>query len=331
MINGRVWSVMADGDSFVAVGSRADGAPAAWTSADGWSWHEHAVPEPNAEIRDIDPSGYLGSTMGGLVKWGDTIFSFGTLIGPADGRGVVAWRSHDGATWEVIESTSALFTRGYAITGVVAADDGLLALEHGFAWPSGRTWRWRPETSWVAGWNGDGRVSLHNAAWDGSRFVMIGSLFCDDYAEMGGIWTSVDGDAWTDVTPPQAHDLRMDYVIAMPGGGFIVRGSGADAVVAWRSDDGRSWSRMTLPEDAGSAAGNLMTLGQQLVATYVGDDHARAWLSHDGLTWSGPFVWPLSNPGPAAANEDGTIVMFGAGPGSPDGEPATILIRGRPR
>lgn len=62
------------------------------------------MPDPNPELRETD--GFIGSVMGPMAKWGDTWFSFGTVIGCCDGRGVLAWRLTDGGAWEVIESQS---------------------------------------------------------------------------------------------------------------------------------------------------------------------------------------------------------------------------------
>ncbi len=312
--DGTPVAILAGADGWVAVGASETGAPAAWTSSDALAWTAHAVPDPNPELRETD--GFIGSVMGPIAKWGDTWFSFGTVIGCCDGRGVLAWRSNDGQAWEVIESRSPLFTDGYYVQQVLAHDDGLLAREVGFAVPSSRIWSWTPEASWVAsdlGGTGEGSAPVHltGLAWDGERFVAVGAPFRGhDAPPTGGVWVSMDGNRWETIDVPAMSSAELGSVVAVPGGGFLAIGEHDGLTVAWGSADGDIWEARSLPEDAGLAASHVFAAGDVLLALGFGDDRTAAWISSDGISWGTPAVLPpLGVTGVVAGNANQVVII----------------------
>lgn len=324
-------AILADMGRWVAVGASETGAPTAWTSTDAVAWTPHAVPDPNAALREQD--GFVGSVMGPMAKWGDTWFSFGTVIGCCDGRGVLAWRSTDGQAWEVIESESALFTDGYYVEQLLAHDDGLLAREIGFPLYSSRTWFWTPESSWMPSDLGDfeqGRspVLLTGLAWDGERFVALGGPFRGDYdaPPTGGVWVSVDGRDWEAIEVPSMSTTELGSVVAVPDGGFLTIGQEDGVPVAWASADGRTWEARSLPEDAGLAASHFFEAGDVLIALGFADDRTAAWISSDGIAWGAPAAMPPLDVTRVVAGSENHIVVIGRERTS-DGSGPFLLFR----
>jgi hypothetical protein len=328
---GNPVAILADADQWVAVGASEDGAPTAWTSSDAVTWTPRAVPDPNPALREVD--GFVGSVMGPMAKWGDTWFSFGTVIGCCDGRGVLAWRSTDGQTWEVIESQSPLFTDGYYIQQLVAHDDGLVAREIGFPVWSSRVWSWTPQDSWTASDLGDfdhGRTPLllTGMAWDGERLVAVGGPFRGDYdaPPIGGVWVSPDGKRWEAIEVPSMSTAELGSVVAVPGGGFLATGQQDSVVSAWGSADGRTWEARSLPEVAGLTASHVVEAGDVLVALGFAEDRTAAWVSSDGIAWGAPAVLPpLDETRMVAGNADQVVIV--GRERTPDGSGSTILFR----
>jgi hypothetical protein len=286
--DGRVVSVRAGPDGFVAVGAdSAEGAPTAWTSPDGTTWSAHEVPDPNAALRE---EGFVGSVMGQLARWGDTTFSFGTIVGAADGRGVIAWRSRDGTAWEVIESQSELFRDGYFVGRLIAHDDGLVAIEHRFAQYTDRIWTWTPATSWMVGPFSDpndlsSRTLLNDIAWDGQRFVAVGGPYSGDHEAqpVGGVWVSSDAQTWAAAAPAELAEATLERVVPIAGGGFLVTGTIAEGPMAWRSTDGNDWQAVDLPTDPGVEGIRVFATDEALLALGFAPDRTLVWRSLDGV------------------------------------------------
>ena len=328
---GNPVAILADAGGWVAVGASETGAPAAWTSSDAVKWTPHPVPDPNAEMREKD--GFIGSVMGPMAKWGDTWFSFGTVIGCCDGRGVLAWRSTDGQAWEVIQSESPLFTDGYYVQQLVAHDGGLVAREIGFPLYSSRAWSWTPEDSWVASdlggfEDGASPVLLTGLAWDGQRFVAVGGPFRGDYdaPPTGGVWLSLDGKRWETTEVPTMSTAQLDSLVALRGGGFLAIGQQDGVPVAWGSADGRTWEARSLPEDAGLAATQVFQAGDALLALGFGDDRTAAWISVDGLSWGAPAALPPLDATRVVAGSADHVVIIGR-ERTQDGSGSMVLLR----
>lgn len=83
---GSVSAISGDGSRFVAVGTGTDGV-SSWTSSDGITWEEHDVPERS--FGQIGDGIELTASMGGLIRLGDTLYSFGgmTFMDSATGAG----------------------------------------------------------------------------------------------------------------------------------------------------------------------------------------------------------------------------------------------------
>ncbi len=124
--DGRVWTVhrrdpaftdasasavVAGGPGVVAVGGRADGTFAAWTSPDGTTWTSAVPPTGSA------PTGVARD----VVHAGSSLVAVGK-----DGADAAVWTSADGAAWVRVPSGDAL--KGGAMNRVIVAGDTLVAV-----------------------------------------------------------------------------------------------------------------------------------------------------------------------------------------------------------
>lgn len=293
--DGVALEVIADGDTWVAVGRALERGPAAWTSSDARTWARAEVVDPQPD--DTFP----GSTLGPTVRLGESLLSFGTFIGCCDGRGVLGWRSTDGMSWEVIQSDSPLFRTGYLVTGLAVGDPALVAIEGGYSGYSGRIWRWTEETSWIeatpgtAGTDQPSGIQFEDVLWAEGRFVAVGSR--GDPLGAGPVtatsWTSSDGETWEESMPvAELADALLLQVAARPGGGFVALGLDDGArygvngdPVAFTSPDGLAWTPAEAPSaepvarpvEILSVDGGLVAIGSR-ADTVI-------WTSADGLSW----------------------------------------------
>ena len=125
--DGQPAEILVDGETWIAVGWSSERGPGAWTSNDGTSWAAAEVVDPQPDDT------FRGAGLGPTVRLGDTLLSYGTFVGCCDGRGIHAWRSADGTSWDVLESDSPLFETGYVINELVVGDPALVAVEGRFA------------------------------------------------------------------------------------------------------------------------------------------------------------------------------------------------------
>ena len=315
--SGQAHAVAVDGARLVAVGATADGS-AAWTSPDGETWEQHAVPQSNVlqEYREIGEPGV--DFMGPLARLGDTLFSFGTFFAyDGDILQPLGWRSADGTKWEFIESENAFFAQGGAIQELVSGDPGLLALTRGpVVEYGGQIWLWTAETSWVqttpmrtADPGTSGAEILDavwaDAVWADEKFVAVGVAASLDPATpsewrtWASSWVSTDGRRWQASPPSEDREASMMHAVSpLPGGGFVAVGcsgctiqEGPGTPAAWMSLDGLTWTPVALPADFEGVASGVLQLGSGLLA--IGDaPHGTAtWTSADGLSWqAGPVL-----------------------------------------
>src|SRR5918994_5625360 len=213
--DGQPAELILDGETWVAAGWASERGPAAWTSSDAQTWLPADVvdPQPTEQFR--------GSGLGPTVRLGDSLLSFGTFIGCCDGRGVLGWRSGDGTSWEVIESDSPLFERGYLIREVAVGDPALVAVEIQYGEFSGRLWRWTEEASWVettpgAGSDEPSGIEPNDVIWAEGRFVPVrarGEPILNRKPPIGASWSSEDGQTWQESTPvPELEGVRLTTV-----------------------------------------------------------------------------------------------------------------------
>jgi hypothetical protein len=174
------------GNDLVAVGSDLR----AWTSGDGLAWHP--VTAAAAAINETFISG-VTSVDGALVAWGQAH--------DGDAYPPVTLRSTDGQGWEVggVEpGFDGFMSEG--ILDVVAADGVVVAVGHGLTgeagspppptavWTSADGLAWSPAALLPAGSSG----ALGHLAWDGGRFVALGTVIAASTS-----WWSADGRVWT--------------------------------------------------------------------------------------------------------------------------------------
>ena len=185
-------AVVAGGPGFVAVG-RDRSSAGVWTSSDGVTWtrtedSDLTVAAGPAAIDDV------AAGPGGFLAIGEAGFD-GSRYQPGTGRRPVAWLSFDGIEWERVADD--VFGDDFRLVQVVAGDPGFLVVGENEAGtvlrtsPDGRTWE--DITARVIS---DSPVDFSEAAWDGSRFVVVG---LDDAA---GVWVArgVEG-PWQFVGP----------------------------------------------------------------------------------------------------------------------------------
>jgi hypothetical protein len=166
----------------------------------------------------------------------------------------------------------------------------------GYEWPGWHALSWRSAdgSTWLLTDLGEGDGTFMNAVAAGpSVLVAVGR---DENA--AAVWTSADdGACWTRARSPSFEDpahLRMDAVVAVPGG-FLAGGSsgpdiGRRTARLWSSPDGRSWAPLSLPDatDArvtgiASAAGRTVVVGTRGTEREPGG--SIVWVSDDGRTW----------------------------------------------
>lgn len=318
--DGQPSEVIVDGETWVAVGWATERGPAAWTSSDARTWERAEVIDP------LPDEMFRGSGLGPTIRLGDSLLSYGTFIGCCDGRGVLGWRSVDGARWEVIESESPLFEKGYFVSGLALGEPALVAIEHQFAQFAGRIWRWTETTSWVETTPGAGSgegsgLHLQDIVWADGRFVIVGMRGNFDLARpiTATSLISTDGETWQEAPPnSEFEDVQLLEVAPMPGGGFITLGTDDAAnggtngeLVAFTSPDGLTWTAADPPAGRGTIPIEILPIEGGLVA--IGRDAYPAtlvWTSADGLSWTD--AGRLDRAPIAAAALGDKIVVFAA-------------------
>ena len=329
--DGEPEELMVDGETWVAVGWSAERGPGAWTSPDAREWERAEVVDPQPDDT------FRGAGLGPTVRLGDSLLSFGTFIGCCDGRGIHAWRSADGRSWEVIESDSPLFETGYVVTELVVGDPALVAVEGRYAGFTGRFWRWTEETSWVettpgtAGTEDPSGIQTEDVAWADGRFVVVGTRG-DPMAPgpvTGTSWTSADGQSWEESSPGgELESIALLQVAPMPGGGFAALGaseaggSGNDGVpVAFTSPDGLSWTPVKAPPAEPNVRpteiimvdGGLVALGSDMTTTTF------VWTSADGNSWTDAGRLDFVPMAAAALGDQLVVITADYDPAEPDG------------
>ena len=311
----QVTEIYADGDTWIAGGWDADDGPAAWTASDARTWVRSDV-----ENQKPDET-FGGPRLGPITRLGESLLSFGTMIGAGDGRGVYGWRSLDGTRWEAIESASPLFVNGYFVHEIAAGDPALVAVESQFALDAGRLWTWTEATSWVEttpGASGDTSSGIQplDVVWSDERFVAVGARGDPEFRDppTAASWVSTDGRTWEESVPGDAErGLVFEAVAPLPAGGFaalgsvVVPGTSADAtLMAFTSPDGLSWT--AAPEPLGAAVGSadLVVVPGGLLAL----GGRSTWTTRDGITWTD--AGSLDDGFLTAASMDGEIVVFTA-------------------
>ena len=228
---GRLRSIVAGGPGFVAVGETED-TPAVWTSPDGTKWTGAPV----------------GTSVGGMfdVAIGGPGF---VAVGASEGMPAV-WTSSDGLAWTqkfIGEAPGYMYSVSFGEIGIATG-----YLECG------------PQCQEVpAGW-----VSEDGLAWDGVdysdavrfRQEADGAAAVVADLESGSMVLTVDGEWMSEsaVDPARAvGGAPVEVVVPLEDGRYVAVGRTCDySIAAWLSDDGVTWSWITLqPPDDGWVSG----------------------------------------------------------------------------
>jgi hypothetical protein len=99
---------------------------------------------------------------------------------------------------------------------------------------------------------------------------------------------SPDGISWSRQQLPGSHPGSSIESVAWRQGRFVAVGGGGEpgATVSWMSDDGRTWTRVSIIEEGNQASLNSVAAGPDgFVADGGFRGHAAAWTSPDGTAW----------------------------------------------
>jgi hypothetical protein len=193
------------------------------------------------------------------------------------------WLSQDGITWQPVDA-SKVFGADPAIARVSGGAAGYVAVAFrgAGAWTSkdGRTWRRVDTTAGVFA-----SSVIDDASTVADTFVLAGTTGTPDCAGFRS---------------PRAGYLAAPRAsVAVEAARWPVSGASdapalsARTASAWRSSDGSSWIRVTLPGAVASADPQWIWtahLGDRAMLIVDGT-HGLAWGSHDGQTWS-PVGFP---------------------------------------
>jgi hypothetical protein len=297
---GGVVDVVASEPGYVAVGSylpeRDWTTSVVWTSADGQTWS-----------RVAEGSAFERSSVGRVVRWGDTLLAFGcALASPTDCGPAMVWSPTDGRAWK---RTPPILPAGIDTLDLLDMTDGSL-------WAKGESGDAQPGTDRPTILSStDGLTwSVSTLPWLAPMRVHAGpsQLYAtvppmptaaDDYLIPGwwsndpGIFRSTDFAAWTKLSAvPGGHPEEL----IAAGGGLVAAGAAGRRCfepsncrpAGWVSmDEGATWSEIPArtsdgrPDDSGgtiTAATAIADGGIVGVGMRVGSDH----VSH-------PAVWLL--------------------------------------
>ena len=229
------------------------------------------------------------------------------------GPSAAIWRSgNGGGTWSRVAGIEA--EEGTAIYAVAADAHRVVAVgadrSGAAAWATadGDHWTRAAAGADLAGLAG-GTAMTAVAAWRGG-FIAVGRA--QDGATgvvVAAVWLSSDGLAWSRVPGEGFGAGELTGIAAGPAGPGAAHATGAgtgrivavgtappttvDGIqhvtsVAWISDDGATWRRVTAPALAAGAMRAVVAGGPGFVAVGSGaaDDRAMAWTSPDGVDWT---------------------------------------------
>ena len=275
-----LYSVIAGGPGFIAVGGGSDGVgpsrPSILTSADGVAW-------ATVDLGDVGSPGYLDDLVafpGGYAAVGGG--------GGADGTDAVALVSADGLAWRAAKDRD---LKGTTMAGVTAWADGLFAVgcagtdlckPSGFTSPDGLAWTRVPMP---------GAFAPDSVVAADGLLVVVGRSGIAD----GGpaISTTTDLARWTQRTMKFGGKLGEAQIqgkhIVVAGGLDDFLTGASNGVVVYSPDGGKRWVQLpdTTPPDSWfegiSTAGPTIAFGWQTTAD--GERHPAAWITRVGADW----------------------------------------------
>jgi hypothetical protein len=272
-----------------------------WQSTNGSDWHELSA---NAQF---SPRETRGVSFQGHV-W---IIGGGTLEGAGSGaRSNEIWRSDNGTDWTRVATQGAIFSPrdGHCVVvfndklwviggwdGDVGSGGTLTRLNDVWSSDDGITWTQHAPAGGVifAPVVGHDAVVFQNKLW-----VIGGNV--QNEADSNEVWSSVDGDTWTQVSQVNPFTARRSHrVVEFNGEMWMIAGAtqmaaGADGGTrdVWHSADGASWTfqSASFPPRARHALevfnGRMYMIGGLSNEDYLkGAVYSDVWSSADGVSW----------------------------------------------
>ena len=289
--DGYVRRITAEGDRFFALGSIGQDA-VIWSSVDGLDWDETALPFP--ESWNLDAPVFIYAT--NLVTVDGRLIALGT-VGALDNLNVVVWEQVDGAEWIEID-TGPFMEAAFNALDVTAGPAGLVVVTHHYAPGTGSAWRSADGgRTWTEHRPPGEAVEAYAVVGTGAGYLIGGSVGVDlsSAGPSPRIWDSTDGATWAEATLEGSYGEGQVEQLTVDGAGrWVAVGKLDGRAVAWRSDDGSSW---TLTADF-RPVGENMRAEFRLAGIpdgYLAFDPADpivSWLSSDGVAWT-PSEQPM--------------------------------------
>jgi hypothetical protein len=329
---GDVRALIADGDRFVAVGLVGDEQRAAWTSNNGVTWDQHAVPAPStAHCDEAEPVCIERSAqMGPMVRLHDTLYSFGATAFFNDYIKAVGWRWTDGQDWQVIESSNPIYAGG-AFRAAATSDSSIFAVTHAGYEFTERHWLWQPQTSWRqvgANISFENPIQFLSVAWRQMNFLAVGGRWTVDGTvrkSTPAAWSSIDGGVWTEIAPPDSAGMFCSVTAARDA--FIALGlDGQGLPMTWSWTPELGWSAgsplptstplqvFTDPSFSGCIGGVVELVSG--FAAFFCDGSTLTWVSRDGTTWADAGTLEMCASSSSVGAIGDTIVAFGKSGGA---------------
>ena len=197
---------------------------------------------------------------------------------------------------------------GERVGAVTASDDGFVAVGYretedvrdGMVWSStdGETWA----TAGDALFKG---VELVDVAPAPSGYVAVGIESADGDHPSTVVYGSENGRSWQRLAPlPATGDTYPDAIAGGAQGVVVVGSDAAGATAVWRSDDGRSFQRVTLSAPAADGVLDPHAVDDGFVAVGIKDGAPVLLRSDDGAAWTSSVI-------DAATDVDASNVVAG--------------------
>lgn len=275
----------------------------------GTAWLPAAIEQPAGLVagESVPPGQFCSPCHGSatlMLGVADSPFGVYAVGYVQPGPSAAIWRSTDGGrTWARVTGIEA--TEGTAIYAVAADGTRVVAVgadgSGAAAWATidGVHWTRAAAAASLAGIAG-GTAMTAVVAWRGG-FVAAGrAQDAPAGSSVAAAWLSADGLTWRRVPDGgfAAGAITGLAAGAAAGAGRIVavgiappttvRGIQHETSVAWVSEDGLTWRRVTAPSLSAGAMRAVAAGGPGFVAVGSGaaDDRAMAWTSPDGIDWT---------------------------------------------
>ena len=239
------------GGRWWAVGAKAGGGPAAWTSADGATWQS----VPFAPL----PASYYGplQVIKEIACAGDRVAMIGAVPGGAHGNPrSSSWRLDGG---RMVENAAPFGT----FSGQTAVDVGIMAagpagfaiagnrLSGAAAWlspASAQVFTLFENTPGLAGKT----VARDAVALPDGRWAIVGGAMGQSVADQqAAVWLTTDGKTWTRDDPPAASGFNEIQRAIRVGDDVLAAGVRGTQFGLWRRHDGRWTAGATFGGDPG--------------------------------------------------------------------------------